>query len=442
MKKPLPLIKSTKSFKINIPHDVESKIRHLCSVIHDVEWSGTLFYKVSGTIDGGDFEVTCVDICVMDIGSSAYTEYSESPDVITYRVDHNLLEEGIYEGLIHSHNNMSTFFSGTDQATLVEEGSNTNHFVSLIVNNRGIYTAGVTRRVVTESKLKTTVESVETKWYETYGGNVVNLCKDEVSNVTEEKEETTKVIEWFELTVNKAEVDSFRELDERLADIRKKKTKTTYKPSTTKTSTNLSYTGTKKTEEPKSKYGSLFEDSWRDRYWEDDYYDGYYSSSRFPVTDTKKDNKDTKVSQLDYIDDVPLCLTEEFDKELTESLAIQLLTGSIIVNKGSIDVTTWISKMDDIFDRRFSYKKDDKRLKEWISSIVDFIVYTEDKNLLARLKLMYGENFTAADTSDVCAFSILKYIEDKLPVECDSEVLEYMIIELERYIPDGIQDYI
>ena len=46
-----------------------------------------------------------------------------------------------------------TFFSGTDKATLQSEGSDMNHFVSLIVNNAGKYTAGVTRKV----KLKQTV---------------------------------------------------------------------------------------------------------------------------------------------------------------------------------------------------------------------------------------------------------------------------------------------
>ena len=106
-KEKLPLIKSSKSYKIVIPKEVERKIRHLCSVVHDVEWSGVLFYRYTGSFENDNFEVTCVDILPMDIGSSAYTEFDESPDVITYRIDNDLLDENIMEGLIHSHNNMA-----------------------------------------------------------------------------------------------------------------------------------------------------------------------------------------------------------------------------------------------------------------------------------------------------------------------------------------------
>lgn len=435
MKKPLPLVESTKSFKINIPHDVETKIRHLCSVIHDVEWSGTLFYKVDGTIETDDFEVTCVDICVMDIGSSAYTEFSESADIITYRIDHDLLEEGIYEGLIHSHNNMSTFFSGTDQSTLAEEGNNTNHFVSLIVNNAGQYTARVTRKVTTESKLKTTIKSIESKWYETYGGQKVELSKDKENTEIEEENKTTKVIEWFNLEVNKTDVeDSFRELDERLAELRKKKVKTTWKsPAKTsqKTSTNLSYPSKKD-----EGYKSLFDSNYGRSYWEDEFWDNYYGTSPYQKKEEKVKEEVPKV-----IDEIPLCLTESFDEELTESLAIQLLTGSVLVNKSSINPTEWISKMDAIYEQRFGYRKNKEDLAEWIGNIVDFLVFTEDKQLLRRLKVSYGEEFTSSDTSDICALSIINYLNNAKPAECDSEVLEMMLIELERFIPDGVQDY-
>lgn len=90
-----------------IPKEVEAKIRHLCSVVHDVEWSGTLFYRYNGSLDDGTFKVTCVDLFVMDIGSSVYTEFKESADVISYRIDNDLLGDDIMEGLIHSHNNMA-----------------------------------------------------------------------------------------------------------------------------------------------------------------------------------------------------------------------------------------------------------------------------------------------------------------------------------------------
>lgn len=90
-----------------IPSDVEAKIRHICSIIHDVEWSGVLFYTHSGSMDDGSFKVECKDIYVMDIGTGGYTEYNEHPSILEYRIQNNLLDESIQEGLIHSHNNMA-----------------------------------------------------------------------------------------------------------------------------------------------------------------------------------------------------------------------------------------------------------------------------------------------------------------------------------------------
>ena len=46
---------------------------------------------------------------------------------------------------------MNSFFSGTDRSTLIEEGMSMPHFVSLIVNNAGKYTAKITRRVCLEA---------------------------------------------------------------------------------------------------------------------------------------------------------------------------------------------------------------------------------------------------------------------------------------------------
>ena len=55
-----------------------------------------------------------------------------------------------------SHNRMQTFFSGTDINTLYSEGDEQNHFVSLIINNAGLYNAAITRKVKGERKTVTT----------------------------------------------------------------------------------------------------------------------------------------------------------------------------------------------------------------------------------------------------------------------------------------------
>ena len=95
---------TTSKPKLIIPLEVEKKIRQLCSKIHEVEWSGTLFYRYKGTWD--NLEITCIDIHLMDIGSAAYTEFDVEPSVIAYMCDHPELMD-CQMGLIHSHNNMA-----------------------------------------------------------------------------------------------------------------------------------------------------------------------------------------------------------------------------------------------------------------------------------------------------------------------------------------------
>ena len=110
-KEKLKLIKQKQSYNIVIPKNVEEKIRHLCSVVHEVEWSGVLFYKKEGSFESNDLKITCVDIFPMDIGSGGFTDFDDTPDIAAYRCEHSeLLDEGIYEGLVHSHNNMSKEF--------------------------------------------------------------------------------------------------------------------------------------------------------------------------------------------------------------------------------------------------------------------------------------------------------------------------------------------
>lgn len=108
VEKKLELVHQQSIYKMVIPQEVEKKIRLLCREIHNVEWSGVLFYRVSGSFEDKSLTITCVDLFQMDEGTGGYTEYDMSPDVMGYMVDHpELLDAGVYQGLIHSHNNMA-----------------------------------------------------------------------------------------------------------------------------------------------------------------------------------------------------------------------------------------------------------------------------------------------------------------------------------------------
>lgn len=96
----VPLIKKSSTYKLKIPINVEEKIRHLCSKVSNVEWSGILFYTYEGSMENNDLVIICKDIYVMDIGTSGYTEFNMSPEVMSYMCDKSELLN-TQCGLIH-----------------------------------------------------------------------------------------------------------------------------------------------------------------------------------------------------------------------------------------------------------------------------------------------------------------------------------------------------
>ena len=184
-------------YRIIIPENVEYIIRKFCEKAPDNEWSGTLFYEFEGDFDSPSFKIICKDFFLMDLGSSAFTEFTEDGTAIDYMVENPELLN-CQMGLMHSHDRMATFFSGTDVQTLRTEGSDRNNFVSLIVNNAGSYTAAITRKV--EYTEKHDIEI--TGKYPFFGTR--RMCEIPAVHSVDEKKKT--VIEYFEITVEKESV--------------------------------------------------------------------------------------------------------------------------------------------------------------------------------------------------------------------------------------------
>ena len=97
------------------------------------------------------------------MGSTSYTEFEYSPDFAAYIARNPLLMDH-QMGLIHSHNNMSVFFSGTDTATLQEQAPLYKKFLSVIVNNRLDIVAKLA--VYTESDIINNTEIISTTNYQ------------------------------------------------------------------------------------------------------------------------------------------------------------------------------------------------------------------------------------------------------------------------------------
>lgn len=112
---------------------------------------------------------------------------------------------------------MKAFFSGQDSEMLKQEGLARNHFLSLVVNNKGEYVARITIKETYKHTIQTILE------YNTYNN-------DSVSVNMPEKEETSQIISTYDLNITndfQFKCDDYDELMEIIAecDERKKERK-------------------------------------------------------------------------------------------------------------------------------------------------------------------------------------------------------------------------
>lgn len=382
----------TYNYKLIIPAEVERKIRFACQKVWSTEWSGTLFFTHEGSFENNDLVIRCVDIYIMDIGTQAYTEFDMNPDVIAYMCENPELLD-CQMGLIHSHNNMSTFFSGTDTATLKEEGRDRNNFVSLIVNNAGTYTAAITRRV----KSKQVKESVS---YEFFGDGEKHDTKEYVSDADE--------IEWFYLKIEKEDENySFPDMAARLEEIKQAKAEKA-----------------KKVQLPvyQSSYKPVIANS--------------YGTKVGPANLVKKKANKPKVTQPTLFDDVSDLPFDDnysipygqvaFDKVTLKSLVLQLITGSIIISNGSkIDITKWAKSMPALYEKRFGKgEKGMKNFEMWADTYTDYLTWYVTDEKLEELGF---------DETEICAICAHDMIEEltKLP---ENDYIKGYIDALQKYL--------
>lgn len=385
----------TYNYKLIIPAEVERKIRFACQKVWSTEWSGTLFFTYEGSFENNDLVIKCVDIYIMDIGTQAYTEFDMNPDVIAYMCENPELLD-CQMGLIHSHNNMSTFFSGTDTATLKEEGRDRNNFVSLIVNNAGTYTAAITRRV----KSKQVKESVS---YEFFGDGEKHDTKEYVSSADE--------IEWFYLKIEKeGENYSFPDMAARLEEIKQAKAERAEKA--------------KKAQTPvyQGGYKPVIANS--------------YGTKAGPANLVKKEADKKDLNQRTLFDDVDDLPFEEgydipygqvsFDKVTLKSLVLQLITGSIIIsNDSKIDITKWAKSMPALYEKRFGKGKVGMdNFKAWAETYTEYLTwYVTDEKL----------EDLGFDETEICAICAHDMIEEltKLP---ENDYIKGYIDALQKYL--------
>lgn len=168
---PKPLLKIINdTFNLKITKGLLEKIEYLCDRFSTVEWSGTLYYKKEGDVNLNNLTLTAIDLYLQDIGTAAYTEYEFNEEYAGFLASHpELRESDVFEGHIHSHNKMAAFFSGTDDAELIDSTMIRGNFLSLIVNNIGHYVAAL------GTKADAYVIQNTTYTYKNFEGEIITL---------------------------------------------------------------------------------------------------------------------------------------------------------------------------------------------------------------------------------------------------------------------------
>lgn len=122
---------------------LKAQIKHICDA-HKIEWCGILLYKIDkgNTLDPEDIVIKVDYIFITGFGTHSFTE-GQYNDALLKMMDIADLDDYSY-GMVHSHGEMNTFFSGTDVAQMDDNYSMFNPFyLSLVVNNKGSYSARI-----------------------------------------------------------------------------------------------------------------------------------------------------------------------------------------------------------------------------------------------------------------------------------------------------------
>lgn len=315
-----------------------------------------MFTSYIGNFEDGSLEITCEDLFPMDLGSGTYTEFKMDEAVAVYMAQNPELFDCDLN-LIHSHNQMQCFFSGTDCSTLQSEGNDQNCFVSLIVNNAGTYCAAITRKV--QRKKETTVIDLGSS-YEFFGegSKVLGNSAEKSSSITNDV-----IIEYFMLDVDIEPVDNpLAYLDDRFDAIEAKK-KSFYQ--FTPKMPNLP---TSRIVNPQwDENGALVNQ--RANFGSDYDKDKENISFREWLNKPKDSEEPTLFSEEEMGDIDPT--KWQPDPTVIHRMVIYLITCSFITND-SIDLKQWIhSHMVKKYDQIFF---DESMFTEWKDFIIEFLI--------------------------------------------------------------------
>lgn len=376
----IQLVKRQESYELVVTDELERKIRFLCDKLPKNEYSGTLFYTVEGNFKDKDLRIIAKDFFLQDVGEAAYTEFQNDVDLAGYMATHELWD--CYTGLMHSHQNFSAFFSGTDLSTLKEEGKDTNHFVSLIVNNAGEYCASITR------KISSVVKGTETISYNTFNDEHI----DEASvDFTKE----SSYIEYYPLTIIMPEVTPKSELEIRLEEVRKNA---------------RSYINRKYTSTPNYSFShpAIIPPNTKTISGIDRVQAINAEAKEIRMDEPKQlqmfSDKEMGKAKEDIEENLNIPYDEvHVNQEIVINSITQIITGDLFsIYKQSIDLNKWANNMENLYNKRFG-DPENENFKYWVDTMLDFLISeVYDDKLIEQ-----GEDFMWA----IWAYDVLVELE-------------------------------
>jgi len=178
--------------KLIISKEVLAQISYFHHKVGKFEWSGLLFYRIiSGEVTTpGSLVLKAERIYLMDIGSYSYTEFSPDEGIVDFYEKYPE-STTMKWGMVHSHQEFNTFFSGTDMDELKSNAGAHNFYLSLIVNFKdgGNFCAKI--GIIAEAE-------VETKYNFFHGLNFLGL-NEKLPKVKEKRLMTIDCIVEYEL---------------------------------------------------------------------------------------------------------------------------------------------------------------------------------------------------------------------------------------------------
>ena len=103
------------------------------------------------------------------------------------------------------------------------------------------------------------------------------------------------------------------------------------------------------------------------------------------------------IEDFEYLEDI------EYNEDLTRSIVLQLITGSIIIsNTTKLDVNKWVNSMPSLYRSRFG--NDMELFKDWAMQFIEYLISTSlDEDL--------AQELDNTELAYICANSVQKELK-------------------------------